>query len=87
MPQNATCCCPHHARWGHTDGELRIANKKEKEYCEVDPDGRRKDRKRYICVFCRSRIVIEVRATNKKVRMRENLALFLNQTRRSATVS
>ena len=68
MPPKASCCCPHHSRWGHSDGtDLRTATAAEFKFCEVDKDGRHKDRKRKICTSCRNRIQLEVKCDKLEV--------------------
>ncbi len=69
MPPKASCCCPRHSHWGHSDeAELRIATSPEIKYCDVDKDGRHKDRKRKICTSCRSRIKLEDKCEKLEVR-------------------
>ncbi|KAJ7360116.1 hypothetical protein OS493_018101 [Desmophyllum pertusum] len=62
MPPKASCCCPHHGTWGHSDdADLRIATDSEIKFSKVEKDGRHKGRKRKICVTCRNRIQLETK--------------------------
>ena len=66
MPPKASCCCPHHGRWGHSDfTDLRTAS--EPKFCEVDKDGQHKGRKRKICTSCRNHIQLEVKCDKLEV--------------------
>ncbi|KAL9958207.1 hypothetical protein ACROYT_G035188 [Oculina patagonica] len=62
MPPNASCCCPQHNTWGHSDNtDLRVATESEAKFCDINKDGRHKGRKRKICTSCRSRIQLETK--------------------------
>lgn len=62
MPPNASCCCPQHNTWGHSDiTDLRVATEFEAKFCGINKDGRHKGRKRKICTSCRSRIQLETK--------------------------
>lgn len=68
MPPKASCCCPHHGRWGHSDlTDLRTATEPELKFCEVDKGGRHKGRKRKICTSCRNHIQLEVKCDKLEV--------------------
>jgi len=74
MPQKKTCCCPRHGEWCHVDdAPHRVATAGEKDICIIDPDGRHRDRKRYICAHCRKRILLEGRIGQFEVRLLEVL--------------
>lgn len=69
MPKTASCCCPHHKTWGHSDEvELRVATDFEVKICQIDKDGRHKGRKKRICTSCRSRIQLEEKCDKLQVR-------------------
>lgn len=69
MPKTASCCCPHHKTWGHSDEvELRVATDFEVKICQIDKDGRHKGRKKRICTSCRSRIHLEEKCDKLQVR-------------------
>ena len=66
--KKASCCCPRHFGWGHVcpvDGQLRVANVQEKRFCDVSTDRRHNNRKRFVCVYCRDRIKLEVLKVSK----------------------
>lgn len=69
MPKTASCCCPHHKTWEHSDEvELRVATDFEVKICQIDKDGRHKGRKKRICTSCRSRIQLEEKCDKLQVR-------------------
>ena len=69
MPKTASCCCPHHKTWGHSDEvELRVATDFEVKICQIDKDSRHKGRKKRICTSCRSRIQLEEKCDKLQVR-------------------
>lgn len=70
MPKKASCCCPNHGAWGHTDDLiLRIVTVSEIKFCGINEDGRHNGRKRQICTSCRDRINLEARCEELQVRL------------------
>lgn len=65
MPFEALCCCSRHSEWKHgrvDSKQLRQCSRWEAKVLNIaEADPKNKDRKRKICIFCRSRLEVEVK--------------------------
>ena len=77
MPNSASCCCSRHNEYqqGEVDSKkLRLCTPEE--YSMSVPDQRWKNRKREICIYCRSRLEMEAKCS----RLEEKLNFVHFQT-------
>ena len=74
MPFNSSCCCPRHNEWKHDvvgPTHLRICTRKEVallNFASDDPEN--KNGKRKICIYCCSRLEVELKCSKLEVSFR-----------------
>ena len=71
MPFEASCCCSRHSTWKHgkvDSSQLRYCSRQESIILNLaQEDPKNKGRKRKICIYCRSRLEVEVKCSKLEV--------------------
>ena len=71
MPFVSSCCCSHHDEWKHgavDSNNLRQCTREEAEILDfASNDPKNKNRKRKICISCRSRLQVEEKCSKLEV--------------------
>lgn len=74
MPFSSSCCCPCHDEWKHDvvgPTHLRICTRKEAAILNFSSDDPKNETpKRKICIYCHSRLEVEVKCSKLEVSFR-----------------
>ena len=70
MPFTSSCCCFCHDEWKHgavDSNNLRLCSREDAALLNLALDTKNKQRKRKICIYCRSRLEVEAKCTKIEV--------------------